>query len=174
MSRVTRHLGLLVWLVLVWTALWGNLSWANVLGGLVVGLAVLLALPLEQVPRQSRVDPLGVVLFAAVFLVELVQASLQVVALVLRPRGQLRSAVIAVPVHGEGDRLLTLVGNAISLTPGTLTLEVDRARSLLYVHTLDVGEGPDAQRASIARLELAAARALGQSHEVHARREGRR
>ena len=167
MSRLTSRPGLLLWLVAVWVGLWGDLSWANVLGGLGVAAVVLVALPIEEVPRAARTSPLGVVLFAGVFLVELVRSSVQVTVLVLRPRGPLRSAVLAVPVHGTGDRLLTLVANAISLTPGTLTLDVDRGRSLLYVHALDVGDGPEgiaAARRGIDRLERAAARALGQRH----------
>lgn len=157
--------GLVMWLTVVWVGLWGDLTAANVLGGLAVALAVTLLLPLEEVEEHGRPDPVGVVVFAGVFLVELVRASAQVAVQVLRPRGALRSAVLAVPVHGRGDRLLTLVGNAISLTPGTLTLEVDREAQVLYVHVLDVGDDVDAVRRDIARLESAAARALGQRHE---------
>lgn len=155
---------LVLWLTAVWVGLWGSVTPANVLGGLAVALLLVKGLPLDPPDVPGRASPLGVLRFGAVFLRELVVASLQVVVLVLRPRLALRQAVIAVPVHGGGDRLLTLVANAISLTPGTLTLEVDRERSVLHVHVLDVGEGPEglAQvRASAARLERAAARALG-------------
>ena len=167
--RLTGRAGLLAWLVAVWVGLWGDLSWANVLGGIALAVALLLALPLPDVPVHGRVSPLGLLRFAGTFLVELVRASAQVVRLVLRPHVRLRQAVLAIPVHGRGDRLLTLVANAVSLTPGTLTVDVDRERSLLYVHVLDVGEGPrgvtDA-RAGIAVLERAAATALGQADEV--------
>jgi multicomponent Na+:H+ antiporter subunit E len=57
-----------------------------------------------------------------------------------------------------------VLADAISLTPGTLTLEVDRARSTLYVHVLEVGEGPDAVarvRRDIVALERLAIRAVG-------------
>ena len=83
---------------------------------------------------------------------------------VLRPRLQLRQAVVAVPVRGASDSLLTLLANAISLTPGTLTLEVDRPQSTLYVHVLDVGTGHDAVqrvRDDIRRLERLAILAVG-------------
>lgn len=156
---------LLPWLVAVWVGLWGDVTAANVLGGLAVAVVILLLLPLEETEQGRRASLPGIAVFLAVFAVELVKASWQVVVLVLRPSRELRSAVLRVPVQGEGARLLTLVGNAISLTPGTLTLEVDEATSTLYVHALDVGSGTDAldaTRASIARLEKAAARALGQ------------
>jgi multicomponent Na+:H+ antiporter subunit E len=69
-----------------------------------------------------------------------------------------------VPVRGASDRLLTLLANAISLTPGTLTLEVNRQQSTLYVHVLDVGSGAGAVervRADILRVERLAVCAVG-------------
>lgn len=155
---------LLLWLTLVWVGLWGSPSPANVLGGLLVGAVLLRTLPLEPEHSPGRFSPLGALRFAGVFLVALVQSSLQVLVLVLRRRPDPHSAVIAVPVRGGGDRLLTLVGNSISLTPGTLTLEVDRARGLLHVHVLDVGadgQGLAQVRRDIDRLQRAATRALG-------------
>ncbi len=155
---------MIAWLTVVWVGLWGSLTPANVLGGLAVGAGVVALLPLTKVPSQGLVRPLALLRFLAFFGFDLVRASLSVVALVLRPRLELRQAVVAVPVRGASDRLLTLLANAISLTPGTLTLEVDRPRATLYVHVLDVGDGPDAVervRASILRVERLAILAVG-------------
>ena len=168
MRLTAPRVGLALWLAAVWVALWGSVTPAYVLGGLAVGFT-LLAVPTgepreELAATQGRVRPLGVVRFAAFFVVALVRASLEVVVLVLRPRVQLRQAVVAVPVNGASDALLTLLANAISLTPGTLTLEVDRERRVLYVHALQVGEGPDGVdrvRRDIAVLEGYAVRAIG-------------
>ena len=155
---------LLLWLTAVWVGLWGSVTPANVLGGLLVSAVLLRVLPLQPLDGSGRASAVGVLRFLGVFAVALVRSSLQVLVLVLRPRTSLHPAVIAVPVHGPGDRLLTLVGNSISLTPGTLTLEVDRQRRLLYVHVIDVGaggEGLDAVRRDVEALEHAAGRALG-------------
>lgn len=173
MSRITRlrrHPALLVWLTLVWVGLWGSVTWANVLGGIAVALVLVAMLPLSEVPDQGTVRPLALLRFIAFFALDLVRASLQVALLVVRPRTQLRQAVVAVPVRGASDSLLTLLANAISLTPGTLTLEVDRPRSTLYVHVLDVGtkpQGVERVRADILRLERLAIQAVGSA-------EGRR
>ena len=164
MTRLTAHLGLLTWLTVVWVALWGSLTVANVLGGLAVASVLLLLRPLPALPDQGRVRPLAALRFLLVFLWELVKASATVVGQVLRPRSSLRQAVIAVPVVGVSDRLLTLLANAVSLTPGTLALEVDRPRAVLYVHVLDIGgkEGAaDEVRASILGLERLAILAFG-------------
>lgn len=163
MIRLRRHPVLLVWLVLVWVGLWGSVTPANVLGGLAVAVLLLLSLPLTDVPDQSDIQLVALLRFVGHFGVDLVRASLQVALLVLRPR-PLRPAIVAVPVRGASDRLLTLLANAISLTPGTLTLEVDRPRSMLYVHVIDVGpraDGVDRARADILRVEHLAVQAVG-------------
>lgn len=164
MKRITRHVALLLWLTFVWVALWGSFTAANVLGGLLLATVLLLLLPLPEVPRQSRVRPLALLRFVLFFFWELLVASGTVIVQVLRPRSQLRQAVIGVPVVGVSDQLLTLLANAVSLTPGTLALEVDRPRSTLYVHVLDVGgdaASVERVRRSIMRLERLAVLALG-------------
>jgi multicomponent Na+:H+ antiporter subunit E len=164
MRRLTAHLGLLLWLTLVWMALWGSATVANLLGGLLVAAVLLVLLPLPSMPLESDVRPVALLRLAVVFFWELIKASFIVVVQVLRPSSELRQAVVAVPVIGVSDRLLTLLANAVSLTPGTLALEVDRPRSTLYVHVLNVGGDVDAVeevRASIVRLERLAILAMG-------------
>lgn len=171
MSRLAAHPYLVLWLAAVWVGLWGTVTPANVLGGLAVAVVLVATLPLNEIASDGVVRPLGVVRFVAFFAKDLVRASAQVAVLAVRPRRQLRQAVVAVDVRGESDRLLTLVANAISLTPGTLTLEVDRPRSILYVHAIDVGAGPDGVerlRADILRVERLAVLAIGSKR---ARRE---
>ena len=152
------------WLTIVWVGLWGSVSWANVLGGLLLAGALVLLLPLTDVPARRRTHPKAMLRFVGVFVWDLFSASLQVVVLVLRPRLQLRQAVLAVPVRSASDGLLTLLADTISLTPGTLTLEVDRPRSTLYVHVLDVGKRPDAvesMRRELQHIEKLAIDAVG-------------
>ena len=174
MTRLLRHPALLIWLTAVWVGLWGSVTAANVLGGIVVATVLVGSLPLEEVVDEGEVRPLALLRFLGSFSVELVRASLQVALLVVRPRLRLRQAVLEVPVRGASDRLLTLLANAISLTPGTLTLEVDRPRSALYVHVLDVGEGPkgvERARSDILRLERLAILAVGSSASRRGLRE---
>ena len=152
---------LVAWLTVVWVGLWGSATPAILLGGLAVGLLLVRALPLADVASSSVVAPTHLLRFVGFFVVDLVRSSVQVTALVLRPRRPLRQAVVAVPVRGASDQLLTLLANAISLTPGTLTLEVDRPRSTLYVHVLDVGADVEQVRGDILAIERLAILAVG-------------
>lgn len=164
---------MVLWLTAVWVGLWGSLSAANVLGGLALAGLLVRTLPLTRIPVRAVVDPVALLRFAGYFLGDLVLSSLQVARVVLTPRRALRQAVVAVPVRGASDALLTLLANAISLTPGTLTLEVDRPRSTLYVHVLDVGDDLEAVRADLLRVERLAILAVGSPDCRRALAQGR-
>jgi multicomponent Na+:H+ antiporter subunit E len=110
------------------------------------------------------VSPPALLRFVLRFLADLVVSSLQVARLAVGRRVELRQGIVAVQVPGASDTLLTVLADAISLTPGTLTVEVDASTARLYVHALDVGDGPDAVqrlRAGLHDQARAVVRAMG-------------
>ena len=130
---------MLGWLMLVWVLLWGNVSAANILGGLAIAVLITVLLPLPVVPVEGRLHPAS---FAKLLIVVgwyLVLSSLQVAWLAIKPGPPPLSAVLRVSFAVKSDLVLALGVNAINLTPGTMVLEIDRDRRLLYVHVLDVG-----------------------------------
>ncbi len=130
---------MLCWLILAWILLWGTVSAANILSGLVIALLITLLLPLPVVPVEGRLHPVS---FAKLLLVvgwSLVLSSLQVAWLAIKPGPPPLSAVLRVGFAVKSDLVLALGVNAINLTPGTMVLEIDRDRRLLYIHVLDVG-----------------------------------
>jgi multicomponent Na+:H+ antiporter subunit E len=64
-----------------------------------------------------------------------------------------------VPIHGASDVVITTVANSISLTPGTLTIEVGHDPATLYVHVLHIRTVEDT-RTEIYYLEYLALRAF--------------
>ncbi len=82
------------------------------------------------------------------FVVEVMKASLRVAAIVINPRLNIRPAVVAVPLDIERDEQITLFANMITLTPGTLSLDVSNDKKTLYVHTIDLDD-VDAFRAEL-------------------------
>jgi multicomponent Na+:H+ antiporter subunit E len=81
--------------------------------------------------------------FALFFARELLVANLRVAWLVLRPRRQLRPAIVAVPLDVRGDLAIQLLATTITLTPGTLSLDIASDRRTLYVHVVDLGPAGD-------------------------------
>ena len=82
------------------------------------------------------------------FLAEMVRANLRVGALLLRPGLHLRPALLRVPVEVGSERELALLSNLITLTPGTLTLDVAPDGRALYVHVMSATD-PSALRRAI-------------------------
>lgn len=149
-----------LWLVAVWVALWGSVSAANVLTGALVAVALVASFPRRGAPGVTPVRPLATVRLLAYFLRMLVEASLAVAWEVVTPTIRVNEGIVAVPVLGVSDPLVTVVANAVSLTPGTLTLEVDRHPTVLYVHVLHLSD-PDSVRRDVQRLEELVIRAFG-------------
>ena len=162
MTRIlTLRIWTLVWLTLVWLLLWGTVSVANVLSGVVVALGITLLLPLPSVPVQGRLHPLSLLWLVLHVAWWLVQSSMQVAWLAIRPGRPPLSAVLRGHLALKSDLVLALAVNVMNLTPGTIVLEIDQARRLVYVHVLDVGSKRSVERfyrqiAQLERLMIAA------------------
>lgn len=98
---------------------------------------------MNAVARRVR-QPWRLLVLAASVTSRLVIANLRVAWDVVTPPLLLRPAVIQVPVRRElGDIGLMVLANLISVTPGTLTLEVDEHARTLYVHVMYPGSRED-------------------------------
>jgi len=135
-------------LALAWIALTGTFTPTNFAIGFAVGFVLLWLTQRVMLPSnyfRKVPQAIGFVLF---FLWELLQANLRMMAIVLSPRSAIRPAVIAIPLDVRSDIEITLLANLITLTPGTLYLDVSQDRCVMYVHTMHVDD-PDAFRRSI-------------------------
>lgn len=139
MRRHVLRIWVLCWLALVWVLLWGKLSAANIVGGLVIALLITVLLPLPAVPVEGRVHPLSLVRLVFVVAYQLVLSSLQVAWLAIKPGPAPRSAVLRARLAIKSDLVLALAANILTLIPGSMVLEIDQERRLIYVHVIDVG-----------------------------------
>lgn len=73
--------------------------------------------------------------FTLFFLYQLLIAGIMVFWAILNPKG-LKAGVIAVPLDVKSNAEITLLANLITLTPGTLTLDVSTDKKVMYVHTI--------------------------------------
>jgi multicomponent Na+:H+ antiporter subunit E len=100
-------------------------------------------------PHYFRKSALGVKLLL-VFLRELIKSNIAVLKVVMSPRIRVRSGVIALPTELTDELALTLLANMITLTPGTLTLDISPDRRYLFVHTLNL-DHPETLKQDIQR-----------------------
>ncbi|CAN5688854.1 Na+/H+ antiporter subunit E [soil metagenome] len=139
MRRLTLRIWVLVWLTLVWILLWGNISQANILSGLAIALLITLLLPLPVVPVQGKVHPISLLHLIVRVGWYLVLSSTQVAWLAIRPGPPPLNAVLRAHLNLKSDLVLALAVNIINLIPGSIVLEIDQRRRLIYAHVIDVG-----------------------------------
>lgn len=147
--------------VAMWLVLWGSISVANVLSGVLVAALLVIVFPMRAAGTEpARLNPLRIVQFGAFFVLRLVQANLAMALTVLSPRPRLNPGIVGIPLRTENDTLTTVVSAFITLTPGTLTLEVRLHPRTLFVHVLQLDDEV-AVRTEVARIEAMAIRAFG-------------
>lgn len=147
-----RRVFIIVWLTLVWVTLWEAVTWANVAGGLVIAFAVALLLPPREVRTSVGFRPLATTKLFLYFLWELLVASSQVIWEIITPQDHTRPAVVAVQTRSTVPGHIAAVANMISLTPGTLSLEVDHDTRTIYIHVLHL-DSFEETRAAVSKLE---------------------
>lgn len=129
----------IVWLTLFWIGLWGSASPGNVLLGLVVAIGASWAFPLPPVDLGSKIRIWPLITLVAHFLVDVIRASIQVSAVVLRRR-PVKNAIVKVDLHSESDFVLTGVAAMLTLVPGSVVVEARRSTHTLFLHVLDVDD----------------------------------
>ncbi|MGQ7261800.1 Na+/H+ antiporter subunit E [Vreelandella sp. V005] len=122
---------------LAWVLLSGDFSGLNLLIGLIFAYITLVLL-------EPQIDALKgypariprLIGFIAFFVKELIQANLRVAFDIVTPPWHMKPGVIALPLSARTEMEITMVANLISLTPGTLSLDVSDDRKVLYIHAM--------------------------------------
>jgi multicomponent Na+:H+ antiporter subunit E len=131
-------------LAIVWAMLKNSWTLLDLMTGYFIGL-VLLYIFRKFLPTafyMKRV--LAVVQLIILFLKELVLSNVTVVKHVLNPKLDIQPGIFALPTELRTRFEITTLANLISLTPGTLTIDVSHDNSTLYIHAMDV---PDTEAA---------------------------
>lgn len=167
-STIWRQLPFFVWLIAVWMLLWGQFTVLSALTGVAVAVFVTTVFRLPPVELSGRLNVWHGLVFVVTFLAALVHGSLTVAWQVVDPRRYPGTAVIAVPLRTNDDLIMTHVTVTASLIPGSLIIDIDRDRRILYLHVIGVRSDRDveAQRASVLRWERRIVKAVGSREQV--------
>lgn len=124
-------------LMLVWVAITGEVSLPNLFVGFLLGYGIL-AFALSSDPRfraYSRKLP-RLLRFLVSFLKDMLMSNLRVAYDVVTPTHLMRPAIIRMPLQARTPGEITMLANLISLTPGTLSLDVDPEGEALFIHVM--------------------------------------
>ncbi len=131
--------GLVINLLLAfsWAAMTGDFSFGSLATGAILGFFGLwLSQPLTGIDPMYFKRFWRSIYLALYFVWELLLSSVKVAWDVIRPVPQNKPALIEVPLTVKSDFEILLLTNLISLTPGTLSVDVSQDRETLIVHAM--------------------------------------
>jgi len=124
-------------LAAVWAIFFGGFTWLTMLSGLVVGYVILWLLqPLTGINSTYFKRVYYWLKLLVLFHYELIVSSVQVIWDIITPTLYARPAIIDMPLDVKSDTGILLVTNLISLTPGTLSIDVSEDRKTLKLHAM--------------------------------------
>lgn len=131
---------LTVSLAIGWAAATGSFTLANLLLGALIGGFCLFLIRGQIGGARFWSKALRVGSLTVLFAHELILSAVRVGVMVLRPRLKLKPMLVAFPLTATSDVEITLLANLVTLTPGTLSVDVSADRRFLLIHAIDVGD----------------------------------
>ncbi|MBN1372166.1 MAG: Na+/H+ antiporter subunit E [Anaerolineaceae bacterium] len=125
-----------VLLAIAWSALTGDFSPLNLGFGFVLAYGVLWLLTRKSSSRSYFLQIPRVIEFVFFFAWDVFKANVRMAITILSPQMRLRPAVVMVPLDMKNEIGIILLSNLITLTPGTLSLDISSDRKALFIHTL--------------------------------------
>jgi len=130
-----------LFLFVFWVLLTGKFDLSSLLLGVICALFVAYA---ANVLLKDNLDKLEgslailtrFILFLGQLVIEIGVANIDVAERVLNPRLPIEPAMVKYKCHLRGEDPQTLLANAITLTPGTLTVDIDEEEGIYYIHCL--------------------------------------
>lgn len=120
----------------IWVALTGSLSYSNFIFGLLLGFFVLWIMSRNEYDQRYFYRVPKIIGFLLYFIYEMIKANLQVAYDVMTPKYFFRPGVVRFPLSAKTDLEINVLSTFISLTPGTLILDVSEDKKALYIHVM--------------------------------------
>jgi multicomponent Na+:H+ antiporter subunit E len=160
----------IVWLTVVWVLLWGTFSPLSIVGGIVVGIGVLAGFRFPPPAPYLPVRPVRLLALAGYLAYDMVVSGAEVSWQTVRYGRAARGAVIEVPLLTASDRVVTVIANALSLSPGAMALQIDQENGRWFVYALGPRDraGVERTRRRTMDMQRRVIAALGTSEELAA------
>ena len=128
-----------LWVALLfgtWLVLTNSIAFANIVVGLIVSVTIALLYTRSFKSNDiEMISPYWLGVYIVVFLKNIILSNIQISKRILRKDMKLAPAIVAVKTDLKSDWKKLLLANSITLTPGTLTLDVKG--DTLYIHTIE-------------------------------------
>lgn len=137
-------------IIFLWVVIVSRFTLGSLVMGALVGLVVPLLVRAFWVDRPVMRRPLLALGLLARVLGDIVVANIEVARLVLGPTARLRPTWLDLPLEIESPYVATILCSIVSLTPGTVSVDIDMAGRRARIHALNAPD-PEAAIATIKR-----------------------
>jgi multicomponent Na+:H+ antiporter subunit E len=139
----------------IWMFLQDDWSVLTFFSGYLFGLLVLFILRRYLPTKFYLITLIAILQLFIVFIYELFTSSILVIQQVLRPKINITPGIFTLETDLEGDLEVTLLALLLTLTPGSVVVEVSPDSKRFYIHAMDIPESSDAVIQSTAKFEKA-------------------
>lgn len=123
-------------LAIAWVMLTADPTMENFIGGFVIGFLMLWLVESSTNRVGYSTRAFKAITFIFYFIKEVLIANYRLVVFLFSRNDKMRPGIVRIPIDLKSDAAITLLANVITLTPGTLTLDVAEDKSALYVHAI--------------------------------------
>lgn len=120
----------------IWVALTGSMYYTNFVFGFMIGFFILWIMNRNDADRRYFYKVPRIISFIFYFIYEMIKANVQVAYDVMTPKYFMRPGIVRFPLDVETEMEINLLSTMISLTPGTLILDISEDRKTMYIHVM--------------------------------------
>lgn len=131
-------------LAFLWMFLSGSFTTSAFLIGYLLGLLIMFAMRRTFKTRFYLGPVIALAALLLRFLYELIVANFQVLSIILKPRLDIKPGIFAYETELTHGWQVTLLSLLITLTPGTLVVDISDDNKTLYIHALHMPEASEA------------------------------
>lgn len=120
----------------IWVALTGSMYYTNFVFGFMLGFGILWIMNRTDADRSYFSKVPRIISFVFYFIWEMLKANLQVAYDVMTPKYFMRPGIVKFPLNAKTDTEINLLSTMISLTPGTLIIDISEDKKTMYIHVM--------------------------------------
>ena len=120
----------------IWVALTGSLYYSNFIFGYLLGFGVLWIMNRNETDQRYFYRVPKIISFFFFFIYEILKANLQVAYDVITPKYFFKPGIVRYPVNTTTDFEINILATFISLTPGTLIIDISDDKKAIYIHVM--------------------------------------
>ncbi len=120
----------------IWVALTGSLYYSNFVFGFLAGFFILWVMNRNETDQRYFTKAPKTIGFVFYFLYEMIMANIQVAYDLITPKYFFKPGIVRYPMEARSDIEINLLSTIISLTPGTLIMDISEDKKSLYIHVM--------------------------------------